>query len=619
MTMTDPLVIEERIKARLGALRAEMAKNGLDALLVPKSDEYFNEYMPESEERVKFLSGFTGSAGGILVTQDNAYLFTDGRYTEQARQQVPAPPFTCITNERGSPFKEVERYLKAGMRVGADFNHHSVGDIKTLKRQIESIGAGMAATAYNLVNAIWADRPAPPQGKAIPYPILYAGRTSQEKRDEIAAGLRADGIGAALISDTASVAWLLNIRGSDLAHTPVTMAHAILNADGTVDLFLDETKRGEGLAAHLGADVRLHPAAALPEQLAKLGAAKTKVRLSHRTVSAQNAAILSDNGAVLDAGDDPCEKPKAIKNETEIHWMREAHRKDGLALVKFFAWLEKQPVGTVDELQAEQVLESFRAQGEGYQGPSFDTIAGSGPNGAIIHYRATAETNRTLNAGELFLLDSGGQYLGGTTDVTRTIAIGRPSEAMRRDFTLALKGHIAIATARFAKGVKGADLDPLARAALKLDGKDYAHGTGHGIGSYLGVHEGPQYIAGGHDTTPLETGMMVSNEPGFYKVGEYGIRHESIVLVKAAEATEEYPEPRHSFETLTLAPFDRRLINTALLTHEEIAWLNAYHDQVFDRLSADLPAAEKQWLRHATAPLVKSLRTPTPTQTDAQL
>jgi Xaa-Pro aminopeptidase len=563
--------------SNLPAFRAELARQQLDGFIVPHADEYQNEYMPAGNERLAWLTGFTGSAGLAIVTAERAALFADGRYTLQAATQSPdyeqyhlitAPPETWL------------RENAQGLAMGYD---PWLFTPRQLEKLAES-GVALQPVAANPIDAIWVDRPAPPATPIVPHDPAYAGETSREKRQKIIANLAAD---AVAITDPASIAWLLNVRGGDVPCVPLPLSRVILYRDGRVDWFVNPAKLTQ---CHLD-DVTVRLEA---DFLAAVQAMPGIVQLD--PASAPVALFQAREAAAIHQAGDPCTLPKACKNEAELAGMRVAHVRDGAALAGFFTWLVQQETATLTELAIIDKLASFRARSNLSRGPSFETIAGSGPNGAIVHYRADAASNRTLSDGFL-LLDSGGQYLDGTTDITRTIPIGVLTADQRRMFTLVLKGHIALATARFPKGTTGAQLDVLARQFLWQAGKNYDHGTGHGVGSYLSVHEGPQGISARAHTVALQPGMIVSNEPGYYEAGEYGIRIENLIAVY--EAADCYLE----FETLSLAPIAREAIEVDLLTEAERDWLNAYHARVRETLLPLLGRDEAAWLEEATEPV----------------
>ena len=587
-------------------MRAELAGHGLDGFIVPLSDEYHTEFVPLRALRLAWLTGFSGSAGTAIVLTTRAALFVDGRYTLQARDQVPGDlySFHHVVEE---PWRRwLADNLDAGERFGYDPWLHSESEADALAAACEAAGAKPVAVAANPVDAVWTDRPPAPISPTVAHPRRFAGEASADKRRRLASALGEAGIDAAVLTAPDSIAWLLNVRGADVACTPLALAFAVLHADACVDLLIDRRKLSSGLRRHLGRGVRTGEHSSFGNVLDRLAADGKTVAVDPATTASWIVRRLRAGGAEPRHGPDPCALAKATKNRVELDGAREAHRRDGAALVRFLAWLAREaPRGELDELQAVEKLAAFRAENELIQSLSFDTIAGAGPNGAIVHYRATSATNRRLEAGQLFLLDSGAQYLDGTTDVTRTVAIGEPSDEMRDRFTRVLRGHIAVARCRFPDGTTGSQIDTLARQFLWQAGLDYDHGTGHGVGSYLGVHEGPQRISKLPNTVALRPGMIVSNEPGYYKTDAYGIRIENLVAVVRDEGSES-ERPFHRFETLTLAPIDRILIDAAMLTADEIDWIDHYHARVRDTLAGRADGATRGWLEGATAPLAPS-------------
>jgi Xaa-Pro aminopeptidase len=595
---TDP----KAVAPRLAALRKKLAKLKLDGFLVPRADEHQGEYVPLSAERLAWLTGFTGSAGLAIVLKDKAAIFVDGRYTLQVRDQTDTALFEPVHTAEKTARAWLEETLRPGQTIGYDPWLHTPDEIERLSEAAKRAGAWLRPVPANPLDAAWADRPPPPQGPVTVQPESFTGREAADKRAQLARDLAKDGIDAAILTLPDSIAWLLNIRGADVKHNPVPLAFAILQADGRVDLFIAPEKLDEAVRAHLGNGVALHPPSEFETSLAALSG--KRVLADPQTAAAAVFEKLETAGATIRRGADPCLLPKACKTQAEIEGARAAHRRDGAALTRFLAWLAAEaPQGTVDEIAAAKRLEAFRAGTDALIDLSFDTISGAGANGAIVHYRVTDKTNRPLQSGELFLLDSGGQYRDGTTDVTRTIAIGTPPEEARHRFTLVLKGHIALARARFPDGTTGAQLDTLARLPLWQEGFDFDHGTGHGVGSFLSVHEGPQRISKAGHGTPLKPGMIVSNEPGYYKTGAYGIRLENLMVVTPAAPIETGERPMLGFETLTLAPFDRALVATALLGPEERNWLNAYHARVFQVIGPAVDPKTYGWLKAATQPI----------------
>ena len=587
---------------RLDALRAELARTTLDGFLIPRADEHQGEYVPRGSARLAWLTGFTGSAGFAIVLANEAAIFVDGRYTLQLREQLATDRFTPLHVTEHPPHAWLRDALKPGMRIGFDPWLLTPSGLKPFARACEEAKAELVACETNPIDRIWQDRPPPPISAVRSHDLRFAGEPSEEKRQQIAAGLK--GADAVFLSEPATIAWLLNVRGGDLSHTPLPLSFALLYEDASLDWFIDPRKLTEDLRAHLGPSVRVKGRPDLAGTLAGLGEQKRTVLIDPGNVPAFVATELTAKGAKVRQGADPCALPKACKNATELRGARAAHLRDGAALVRFLALLgEKGPRGDLTEMSAADALEDFRRECEHFRGLSFPTISGAGDHGAIVHYRASSETNRRIAPDMLYLVDSGAQYLDGTTDVTRTVAIGCPTAEQRDRFTRVLKGHIVLAQARFPEGTTGSQLDILARGALWQAGLDYDHGTGHGVGSYLGVHEGPQRISKRPDPTALRAGMILSDEPGYYKTGAYGIRIESLVVVmKVAEAVTG-ERPVLGFEVLTLAPIDRALIDASLLNAEESAWLDGYHHRVCEELGPLLEADVRDWLKAACAPL----------------
>ena len=588
---------------RLRLLRGELARLDLTGFILPRADEYQNEYVPPDAEQLLWLTGFSGSWGMAAILMEKAALFVDGRYTLQAQSQVDGAAYEIVKISDKPLFEWLKANLKPGDRLGYDPRLHTVSEVKGLLKCVKRAGAVLVPVEPNPLTALWTDRPVQPPRAIALQPIAFAGVESGAKIAEIQQTLIRDKQDAAVLAALDSIAWLFNIRGSDLPHTPFVLSHAIVPAEGKAQLFIDGRKLQMDAPASLSQVADVAEPSALPDALRDLGRRGAKVRIDPASVSQWFANHLTEAGAVLTEEQDPCVLPKARKNSAEIAGSRAAHSRDGVAICRFLAWLDAAaPGGKLTEIDTVERLEEFRRAAPELREISFDTIAGAGPNGAIVHYRPSRSTNRRIEPGSLLLIDSGGQYADGTTDITRTVAIGAPTAEMRRHFTLVLKGHIAIAAARFPKGTRGSHLDALARLALWREGLDYDHGTGHGVGSFLSVHEGPQGLSK-RETAELEPGMILSNEPGFYRTGEYGIRIENLLLVKEPEAIAGGERPMMAFETLTLAPIDRRLIDPALLTPEERAWIDAYHGRVFGELGPALDEATRAWLKAATAPL----------------
>jgi Xaa-Pro aminopeptidase len=587
---------------RLLRLRRELAGRGFDGFVVPRSDEHQGEYVPPRGQRLAWLTGFTGSAGVAIVLRDKAAIFVDGRYTLQAAQQVDAAAFDIRHLVDEPPARWLETALTAGAVLGYDPWLHTPHDVARLRAAVEKAGATLRAVADNPLDRVWLDQPAAPLAPVVPHEERFAGESAQSKRTRIGRALAEAGAAAAVLTMPESIAWLLNIRGGDVPHTPLPLSFAILRADGAVTLFIDRHKLAPGLDRHLGNAVTVMPPDALGPALDALAAQGGRVQADPATAAAWIFDRLEAAQAKILQAADPCLLPKACKNPVEVDGTRAAHRRDGAALTRFLAWLAREaPKEGLSEIAASDRLEAFRREGEYFRDLSFPTISGAGSNGAIVHYRAMPETEKRLELGTLYLLDSGAQYLDGTTDVTRTVAIGEPSDEMRDRFTRVLKGHIALALALFPKGTTGTQLDAFARHGLWQKGLDYDHGTGHGVGSYLGVHEGPQRISKAASAQPLLPGMIVSNEPGYYKTGAYGIRIENLVLVEPTDGEAE--REMLGFETLTLAPIDRSLVVPDLLDRDEIAWLNAYHRRVRETLTPLVDPVTAAWLVEATQPI----------------
>lgn len=585
--------------SRLSLLRERMRLENVAAWLQPVHDAFQNEYIPEADRRLPWLCGFTGSAGMLAVTAKNAALFVDGRYTLQAAQELPEG-LAEIHNIADKTMETwLSDHLDEGEAAGFDPWLFTSGQQKRLQDALMRRNITAKPLTGNLTDLIWEDRPAANPAPVMDHPLEFAGQSSADKIALVSDAIAAAGADAFLISAPDSLCWLLNIRGSDVPNTPFVLGYALIDRHRAVHVWIDPDRVPSDVKVRLGDQVHFHKPDTLQVHLWEVLPDGSRLLLDPDRAPCWFFNMATELGLKIVPGEDPCQLPKACKNPVEVEGMRQAHIRDGVALVRFFAWLDRQPPGSVDELTAAATLEGFRQLGNHFMGPSFDTIAGFGSNGAIVHYRASAASNKVLQGDSLFLLDSGGQYRDGTTDVTRTIAVGTPTEEQRHHFTLVLKGHIALATARFPEGAFGAQLDAFARMPLWQEGKDYDHGTGHGVGSFLSVHEGPQRISK-ISRVPLKPGMILSNEPGYYKTGAYGIRIENLVAVQELGGMES-GKPLYGFETLTLAPIDRRLVEPALLTQMERDWLNAYHARVRDTLTSLLPdAAEREWLEAAT-------------------
>ncbi|MGC1714744.1 MAG: aminopeptidase P family protein [Xanthobacteraceae bacterium] len=585
---------------RLAALRAELKRRGLDGFIVPRADRYQNEYVPPCAERLAWLTGFTGSAGAAIVLADSAVIFVDGRYTVQARDEVDAAAFTIEHLVDHPPTAWIDENLPAGAKLGYSPWLHTVDGAERLAQACEAVGGSLVPVADNPIDACWQGRPPPPLGAVVSHDLRYAGEDAAAKLTRVRADLQKLKADALVVSDPQTVCWLLNIRGSDVPHTPVTLAFALVPKEGRASLYIDGRKLGDDVRHRLDELVEVRAPEKFAGDLAALGKAQRAVRLDPAACAEAIARLVTENGGKVMRGSDPIAPMKAVKNTTEIAGARAAQLRDGVAVARFLAWFDREaPHGQLTEVDAVEALESFRRDTGLLKDVSFPTIAGAGPDGAIVHYRVTRNSNRRIGSGELFLVDSGGQYEDGTTDITRTIAVGAPSAEMRRNFTLVLKGHIAIARAVFPEGTSGAQLDTLARQFLWRAGLDFDHGTGHGVGSFLSVHEGPARISK-LGSAPLKRGMILSNEPGYYRTGAYGIRIENLILVIEAAPVAGAEKPLNAFETLTLAPIDVRLIEPRLLTADEIAWLAAYHARVRETLAPLVDAPTRDWLIAAT-------------------
>ena len=596
---------------RIAALRATFNKFGIDGVIIPRGDEHQGEYVAPGSERLRYITGFSGSAGAAIILKNRAILFVDGRYTIQAAQQTDAKLIEIDDFIAVSPTGWLEKNGQ-GLTIGFDPWLHTAGAVERLRHAAKAGGFTVKALEQNPVDAVWPDRPPAPKGKAVSHPEQLAGASAQNKITALSKVLEIFGADACILSDPASLAWAFNLRGRDIPHVPVALGFAVLHRDAKAVIYLPRSKFNEECAAGLSIVAAFAPRSKMISDLVALAKQGKTILADPASTPEAILAALRGAGATLLALRDPVVIMRAQKNATETEGARLAQRRDGAAMVMFLAWLDAQKPGTIDEISAAKKLEAFRRKNAAKSGMklediSFDTISGSGPNGAIVHYRVTESTNRTLQNGELFLIDSGGQYLDGTTDITRTVPIGEPANEMRRAFTLVLKGMIAISRAKFPNGTRGVDLDVLARRALWEAGLDYAHGTGHGVGSFLSVHEGPQSISK-RGMEPLLAGMILSNEPGYYKTGAYGIRIENLVLVEAAHIPNGGEIAMHGFETLTLCPIDRRLIDTDLLERAELQWLDAYHARVWDELSPLLTPSPKSWLKKATKALPKKRR-----------
>jgi Xaa-Pro aminopeptidase len=602
----DEIAVDSRAESaadRLARLRAELAARKLDAFLVPRSDEHQGEYVPARADRLAWLTGFTGSAGMAAVAAERAAVFVDGRYTLQAEAEVDGALYAHRHIAEQPLTDWIAETLSAGQRLGYDPWLVTPAQLARYRTACNKAGVELAATDGNPVDAVWPDQPEPPLAPVSLLDETYSGESSADKRRRIGRELAAAGDDAVVLTAPDSIAWLFNVRGGDVPFTPFALSFAILHADGRAAWFIDSRKLSNEIAGALDAEIDVRDPDDLGPALDRLGETKLTVRADPATAAAWIHDRLRAAGATISTRDDPCQLAKACKNGRQMQGMRDAHLRDGVAVTRFLAWLaEEAPKGGVSETSAADRLEAYRREHELFRDLSFPTISGAGPNGAIVHYRVTPETDRALEPGSLYLVDSGAQYPDGTTDITRTIAVGSPTDDMRRHFTLVLKGHIGLARSVFPAGTSGSQLDVLARQSLWREGLDYDHGTGHGVGSYLSVHEGPQRISKMPNKVALRPGMVISNEPGYYRNGAYGIRIENLVAVVPAEGAAG-DAGYLGFETLTLAPIDRTLIDTTLLNENEIAWLDSYHARVFEALSARLPAPVAWWLETATGPL----------------
>lgn len=591
---------------RLSALREQLKRDRLDGFVVPLTDEHMSEYVGAYAQRLGWLTGFQGSAGTAVVLPAEAAIFTDGRYTLQVREQVDGDHWQFVGVPETSVSDWLGRHAGQGARIGYDPWLHTSSWVKEAEKALAAKGATLVAVDTNPVDAVWPDRPAPSDARLVVQPDALAGKSSAEKRADIVDWLSEQQADAVVLSALDSIAWTLNVRGADVERTPVALAYAIANADGTVDLYVAPEKMSEEVAAHLGNAVRVHDRADFAPALAQYGGKRVAAD-PERAVAAIFDG-LQRGGATVLALRDPVVLAKAIKNPAEAAGHRAASVRDGAALTRFLKWCEETlPKGTETELSAAAKLQELREATGLLKDLSFDTISATGPHGASPHYRVDEESNLKIKQGQLYLVDSGGQYADGTTDVTRVVPVGEPTAEMRDRFTRVLQGHIALATAVFPEGTNGGQLDSFARRPLWEAGLDFAHGTGHGVGAYLAVHEGPQRIAkpnypGGGPAEPLRPGMIISNEPGYYKAGEYGIRIENLVLVERRDIAGA-EQPMMGFETLTFAPIERRLIEPAMLTRTERAWLDAYHGRVLDVLGPELNAEERAWLLAKCAPI----------------
>lgn len=586
---------------RIADLRAEMARIGIDAFIVPRADEHQGEYVPACAERLAWISGFTGSAGTAVILKDAAALFVDGRYTVQGRAQSDAAVFDVVASHETSAEQWLENHLPQGSVLGFDPWLHTRDGTQRIESAAKRAGASAKALEHNPLDTVWKNRPAPPAAPVMLHGQEFSGEPAADKIVRVQAELEKDKCAGLIVSDPHALCWLFNIRGGDLPHSPLALGYAFAPVQGQPVLFMDDKKINAEVRASLARVCRLEPAGQFPSGLSHLVGKDKKIRIDGATAGIALSKLVESWGGIADVGADPITRMKAAKNQVELEGARRAHVRDGTAMVRFLAWFDRQaPKGQLDEISVAEKLEEFRRETNVLRDLSFPSISAAGPHAAMPHYRVTKATNRKIETG-IYLIDSGGQYRDGTTDITRTIAVGAVTEEMQDRYTRVLKGHIAIATAVFPKGTSGGQIDALARLPLWQAGLDFDHGTGHGIGSFLSVHEGPQRIAK-IGAAPMEPGMIISNEPGFYKEGAFGIRIENLVIV----------EPRtiaggdrtmYGFETITFAPIDTRLIELSLLTDQEIVWLNDYHTKVRAILSPLVDAETRAWLEDATRPL----------------
>jgi Xaa-Pro aminopeptidase len=590
---------------RLKNLRSVMNAEKLSGLFVPRTDEFLGEYVPACAERLQWLSGFSGSWGTALISQNKSALIVDGRYTIQAAKQ--APDFELLAPENPVLLAFLAKAFKKSASIGFDPWITSIAEAKRLKHLLEAAGLKLLATNKNLVDEIWQDRPAPPQEPVYLHPVSVAGESVASKLKALSTHLKSQNCDAAVLTDPHSVAWALNIRGNDVGHTPLALLRAILHASGKMTVFADKKRFNADVIKSFGSRVTFQHAAQLDASLVKLAKAKAVILLDPNNCPEAIRLTIAKAKGIVKESQDPCVMPRARKNVVEQKGARNAQLRDGAALSNFLHWLSvTAPAGTLSERAAQDKLQSFRQATGQLKDLSFGSISASGPNAALPHYHVTGKTGRTLKANDIYLIDSGGQYQDGTTDVTRTVIVGQASPNMKRHNTLVLKGMIAVSMARFPAGTTGAQIDALARAALWQQGFDFDHGTGHGVGSYLSVHEGPARISkAGH--VALEPGMILSNEPGYYLKGKYGIRIENLLLVKTPAKPKGGDRLMLSFETLTYAPIDKGLIDDSLMTRAEIQWLDAYHTSVWTKLASRVSAETLPWLKTACAPLTKHI------------
>ena len=592
------------MKEKFGALREWMLKNGLFGLVVPRADKYLGEYVSPADERLAWLTGFTGSAGEAVILLDRAFLFVDGRYTLQAQKETDPKLITVVQTSDAKAGDWLFSALPAGAKIGYDPWLHTPNDVKRMAAACAKNDAVVIPLPKNPVDLLWTDKKIPPVEKAVHFPENYAGEDSTSKIAEITSALGFDADDAWVLSAADSIAWLLNVRGRDIPYVPVVQSFAVLYKNGTVEWFVEPLKISDYLKEKLSPLVEIKNPDDLAESLDTLGKEKKRVQLDMALAPAWIYERLTKAGAKIHPKEDPCQLRKACKNTTERDGAVIAHIKDGAAVCRFLAWFDKEaPKGRLTELQAAEKIAEFRAENPLYRGESFPTIAASGKNAAVVHYHTSKENNSPVKPGTVFLIDSGAQYLDGTTDITRTISVGPVSALEKKRYTQVLKGHIAIAVIAFPEGTTGSQLDILARQFLWRDGVDYTHGTGHGIGSYLSVHEGPQRISRTSNRVALLPGMLVSNEPGYYKADAFGIRIENVLMVEPLPPTDGAEIKTLGLSTLTLAPFDKRLIDKAQLTPREKAWIDGYHARIKRIISPLVDPETAAWLADACAPL----------------
>jgi Xaa-Pro aminopeptidase len=594
---------------RLAAVRAEMARVGVAGYLVPKGDDYMGEYVPASAERLAWLTGFTGSNGMAVILADKALVVTDTRYSIQVKNQTDRKLYATSDRYADGVVKWFEKMRVQGEGIGFDPALHSIAEIKRLRGQFEPMGISLQPVDGNLIDRIWLDRPMPPHSGVEPFLETFAGMSVADKRARVADALQAQGMAAAFLSDPTDLMWLLNVRARDLPYTPVALSRGVIYADGTVEWLIDPLRVPLDIKRNFGNAVMVTPPEVFAETVMRLKAkvGKDKVLVDERTINYAIAQMLEDRNIALKLGASPVIEPRACKTPAEQSSIRDAHRKDAVAIIRFLAWFDSEaPRGQLDEVGIADKLLSLRKLDPAFRGPSFETIAGFGPNGAIVHYKAEQNTARRITGDNLLLLDSGGQYVGGTTDITRTIAVGDATEDMRVHYTTVLKSHIAVARAVFPAGAVGSHIDALARAPLWQRGLDFGHRVGHGVGCYLSVHEpATDLSARGHD--PILPGMVVSNEPGYYREGAYGIRLENLVVVVPADVTSPLVEGGgdstkfYRFDTLSLVPFDPSLTKLSMIDQAEKEWLAAYHARILHEVGPLLPAQDRAWLETVCA------------------